>query len=84
MTTSHRPTFRVAAVDLGATSGRVTVGTVGPGVLTLEEVHRFPNGPVQAADGSLRWDIRRLYRETLTGLGAAGPVDAGVAAGFLR
>ncbi|MDX6301972.1 MAG: rhamnulokinase [Nocardioidaceae bacterium] len=76
MTTSHRPTVRVAAVDLGATSGRVTVGTVGPGVLTLEEVHRFPNGPVQAADGSLHWDIRRLYRETLAGLRAAGPVDA--------
>jgi rhamnulokinase len=76
MGTSQRPGVRVAAVDLGATSGRVTVGTVGPGVLTLEEVHRFPNGPVQAADGSLRWDIGRLYRETLEGLRAAGPVDA--------
>lgn len=75
-------TLRLAAVDLGATSGRVMVGTVGavgkqgPGRLDLEEVHRFPNGPVQHEDGSLRWDITRIYREVLTGLRAAGPVDA--------
>ena len=68
--------LRLAAVDLGATSGRVMVGTVAPGVLRLEEVHRFPNGPVQAADGSLHWDIGRLDREMLAGLRAAGPVDA--------
>ena len=60
--------LRLAAVDLGATSGRVMVGTVGPGVLALEEVHRFPNGPVRHDDGSLRWDIRRIYREVLAGL----------------
>jgi rhamnulokinase len=68
--------LRLAAVDLGATSGRVMVGTVGPGALALEEVHRFPNGPVQAADGSLHWDIGGLHREVLAGLRAAGPVDA--------
>ncbi|HYO38378.1 MAG TPA: rhamnulokinase family protein [Nocardioidaceae bacterium] len=70
--------LRVAAVDLGASSGRVMVGTVDPGagVLALEEVHRFPNGPVTAADGSLRWDIRRLHQEVLTGLAAAGPVHS--------
>ena len=67
--------LRLAAVDLGATSGRVMVGTVGPAVLTLEEVHRFVNGPVQADDGSLHWDIGRLRQEMLTGLSAAGPVD---------
>jgi rhamnulokinase len=67
--------LRVAAVDLGATSGRVMVGTVGPGRLSLEEVHRFPNGPVTAADGSLRWDVARLHREVLAGLRAAGRVD---------
>ena len=67
---------RVAAVDLGATSGRVMVATVAPGRLQLDEVHRFPNGPVRAEDGSLRWDIERLYAEVLLGLTAAGPVDA--------
>ena len=68
-------TLRLAAVDLGATSGRVMVAEVGPDVLDLTEVHRFPNGPVQGADGSLRWDVRRLHREVLTGLRAAGPLD---------
>jgi rhamnulokinase len=52
------------------------VGSVGPGVLGLEEVHRFPNGPVPAADGSLHWDIVRLHQEVLAGLRSAGPVDA--------
>jgi rhamnulokinase len=69
------PLLRLAAVDLGATSGRVMVGTVGPDVLRLEEVHRFANGPVQAEDGSLHWDIGRLRQEMLAGLRAAGPVD---------
>ena len=69
-------TVRVAAVDLGASSGRVVVGTVGPGQLDLEEVHRFPNGPVEAADGSLRWDVERIRAEVLDGLRAAGPVDS--------
>ena len=38
----------VAAVDLGATSGRVMIGRVGDGILELESVARFPNGPVPA------------------------------------
>ena len=70
--------LRVAAVDLGASSGRVMVGTVGPGVLELEEVHRFPNGTVEV-DGALTWDVRALLVEVLAGLRAAaagGPVDA--------
>jgi rhamnulokinase len=76
-TVPSRPSLlRLAAVDLGATSGRVMVGTVGPGSLELEEVHRFPNGPVTAADGSLHWDVARLHREVLAGLRAAGRVDA--------
>jgi rhamnulokinase len=70
--------LRLCAVDLGATSGRVMVGRVGPGVLDLEEVHRFPNGPVHAG-GTLYWDILGIYREVLTGLrlaAAGGAVDA--------
>jgi rhamnulokinase len=69
-------TVRVAAVDLGASSGRVMVGTVGPETLELEEVHRFRNGPVTASDGSLRWDASRLREEILAGLGRCGAVDA--------
>ena len=57
----------VSAVDLGATSGRVMLGRVGPEVLTLTEVHRFPNEPVAVADG-LHWSILELYRNVLVGL----------------
>jgi rhamnulokinase len=66
--------MRFAAVDLGAASGRVMRAEIGPGGLALEEVRRFPNGPVR--DGStLRWDIRGLYEQVRLGLGEAGPID---------
>ena len=68
-------TGRYAAVDLGASSGRVVVGTVGPAHLELEEVHRFTNGPVLLPDG-YRWDILHLWREILVGLRRAN--DGGV------
>jgi rhamnulokinase len=51
----------LAAVDLGASSGRVIHGRVGPGLLELTELHRFRNGPVALPDG-LYWDILGLYR----------------------
>ena len=57
----------VAAVDLGASSGRVMVGRVAPNELELTEIHRFPNEPVRLPDG-LHWDILRLYREVVVGL----------------
>jgi rhamnulokinase len=57
----------VAAVDLGASSGRVMVGRVAPNELELTEVHRFSNDPVRLPDG-LHWDVLRLYREVLAGL----------------
>jgi len=60
----------VAAVDLGASGGRVMTARAGPGVLELHEAHRFPNIPVSAG-GTLHWDILRLYREVLDGLAAA-------------
>ncbi|MGY5001047.1 rhamnulokinase [Streptomyces griseus] len=69
------PTRTLAAADLGASSGRVMVGRVGPDTLDLTEVHRFPNRPVHLPEG-LRWDILGLYRGVLDGLRAAGPVDS--------
>jgi rhamnulokinase len=57
----------VAAVDLGATSGRVMLGRVGPDELSVEVVHRFPNDPVRTSDG-LHWNILELYRNVLVGL----------------
>jgi rhamnulokinase len=60
-----------AAVDLGASSGRVMVAEVDADGLDLVEVHRFANAPVTVA-GTLHWDVLALYREILAGLGAAG------------
>jgi rhamnulokinase len=57
----------VAAVDLGATSGRVMLGRLGPDLLSVEAVHRFPNDPVRIPDG-LHWNILELYRNLLIGL----------------
>jgi rhamnulokinase len=62
----------VAAVDLGATSGRVILGRVDQraGTLELDQVARFPNGPVQLASG-LHWDFTGLYRDLTRGLADA-------------
>ena len=66
---------RLAAVDLGAQSGRVALGTFDGERLAVDEVHRFENTPA-TDDGILRWDFERLYRDTLAGLAAAAPVDS--------
>src|SRR4051812_24104926 len=60
----------VAAVDLGATSGRVMIGYIGHNELSVRPVARFRNGPVDKA-GELHWDITRLYSAVLDGLAAA-------------
>jgi rhamnulokinase len=60
----------VAAVDLGASGGRVMIGRTGPGRLELAQAHRFANEPVTAG-GTLHWDILRLYAGVLDGLRAA-------------
>ncbi|NUO60826.1 MAG: rhamnulokinase [Hamadaea sp.] len=65
----------VAAVDLGAASGRVMTAVVGDDTLRLAEAARFPNEPVRAG-GTLHWDVLRLYQGVLDGLRAAGPVDS--------
>jgi len=77
------------AFDFGAESGRAVLGRLQSGLLTLEEVHRFPNGPVEYG-GSLHWDVARLWSEvhkalarvdqlTLAGIGVdAWGVDYGL------
>jgi len=59
------------AVDLGAESGRVMLGSLNGERLALEELHRFPNQPVQLPAG-LYWDAFRLFHEIVEGLRAAG------------
>jgi rhamnulokinase len=58
------------AVDMGAESGRVMLGTVGGGKLKLEEMHRFATGATQYDDG-LHWNFARLFGEIKTGIKAA-------------
>jgi len=57
----------VAAVDLGASAGRVIAGRVSRDGVELREVSRFPNEPVRVG-GALHWDILRLYGDVLSGL----------------
>lgn len=59
-----------AAVDLGATSGRVIVGTWNGKRLALTEVHRFPN-QFRSIGGHDYWDLPGLWTEISTGLRAA-------------
>lgn len=63
------------AVDIGASSGRVMLGRVGEGSVSLETVHRFPNGVVEL-DGGLHWDFDALFEEVLKGLAAAADTAA--------
>jgi rhamnulokinase len=67
------------ALDLGAESGRAVLGRFDGERVTLEEVHRFPNAPVELPDG-LHWDVLRIFAEIKEGLAkAAGLVgDAGL------
>lgn len=88
-TTPPVPAF--AAVDLGASSGRVIVGRVldagtGGARVDLHEVTRFGNGPVGVPRGGpdggtrLHWDVLALWRGVLDGLRAANR-EAGALAG---
>lgn len=55
------------AVDLGAESGRVMLGSVSAKKLLLEEIHRFGNGPIKE-EGSLKWDFAKLMSEVKEGI----------------
>ncbi|MDR6686894.1 rhamnulokinase [Arthrobacter sp. 1088] len=68
---SHHAKHVFAAIDIGASSGRVMLGRVSPtSGVALETIHRFPNGVVEL-DGGLHWDFDALFAAVLTGLAAA-------------
>ncbi len=62
------------AFDFGAQSGRAVLAHLQSGILTTEEVHRFPNEPVEYG-GSLHWDMPRLWLEVRTALSRLGEVE---------
>ncbi|MGV8847723.1 FGGY family carbohydrate kinase, partial [Tessaracoccus sp.] len=73
----------MAAVDLGASSGRVMVGTLFDGRITLAEAGRFPNGPIQVPTDlgpRMYWDVLRLWDDVTRGLRVAahdfGPMES--------
>ena len=49
-----------AAIDIGASSGRVAVGSLESGSLVIQEVHRFKHEAKEFEDRGLRWNGRRL------------------------
>ena len=66
------------AIDIGASSGRHSLGTVKDGKIVLEEVYRFVNGQVRK-DGHDCWDIEKLVESVKAGIDAAlakGPVES--------
>lgn len=56
------------AIDFGASSGRHILCHVENGKLVTEEIHRFENGAVPNADGTLCWEIDRLFGEIKAGM----------------
>jgi rhamnulokinase len=59
------------AFDLGAESGRAILGRLAESRLVIEEIHRFPNEPVHS-NGSLHWDVLRLWHEMQAALRSVG------------
>lgn len=67
-------TRNFVALDLGASNGRAVIGRFDGSTLALEEIHRFPNGPVQLpriGGSSLHWNALMLFSEVKEGLAKA-------------
>ena len=58
---------RVLAFDYGASSGRAMLGDFDGNKVDLTEIHRFLNEPV-TVNGSMYWDILRLFHECKQGI----------------
>lgn len=58
---------RFLAIDLGAETGRVILGTLKDEKLYLEEVHRFVNRPVEIL-GRLYWNVTQIFQDIKDGL----------------
>jgi rhamnulokinase len=56
------------AVDLGATSGRVAIGSITDGAISLSIVHRFAHEVIEDPNGSLLWNWDLIFSQVLLGL----------------
>src|ERR1019366_5388238 len=66
------------ACDLGADSGRLILGTLADGKISLEELHRFPTGAIKVS-GALHWEFDRLSNELKNGLKKAASKNLPIA-----
>jgi rhamnulokinase len=57
-----------AAIDLGASSGRVSIGSLEGSTLQIQEVHRFKHEANAHSDGALRWEWDTIVEEVIRGL----------------
>ncbi len=65
------------AVDLGAESGRVMLASLSDGKISLQQVHRFANSPLEQQD-SLRWDFKKILSEIKTGIKKAFAITSNI------
>jgi rhamnulokinase len=63
------------AVDLGATSGRVAIGSIADGAISLSIVHRFTHEVIEDPSGSLLWNWDLIFSQVLHGLEEAAKVS---------
>jgi rhamnulokinase len=66
------------ACDLGADSGRLILGSLDNGKISLEEIHRFPTGATKVS-GALHWEFDRLLNELKNGLKKAAAKNLPIA-----
>lgn len=74
---------RFAAVDLGASNGRVILGDVTPEAVSMTEVHRWANAPARVpdAEGSTYYTpVVALFHEVCAGLRKAEAASGGLTA----
>lgn len=63
-------TFNFLAFDVGATSGRAMLATVGDGSFEMKEIYRFPNA-IMGIHGKYYWNIYSIFDNLKKSIAAA-------------
>lgn len=58
---------KILSFDFGASSGRAMLAEYSDGKINMQEIHRFSNDTV-IVNGTMYWDILRLFFEIKTGI----------------